>query len=316
MSTHRQTWGALAAVVALVVLAKTAPAQPAGAAATVNGETISMAEVESVVTMLRGGGPDAVPMPEEKRKEMRLMAVGMLIDDALWRQAFAKSPAPTPGEVAKMVADLEDGLKKSNRTLDSFCKETGQSLKQIQAKMAHLIQWKAYVKEHVSEAQLQQYYKEYKDFFDQNTVRVSHIALPIEAKTTEAERKAAWNKLIALKQDIIMGKVDFAAAAKQYSACPTANAGGDVGFIPRKWGMVDENFSKAAFDPKLKVGDITGPIQTEFGFHILKITDKKAGPPTEYDKIKEQVLQMYEDELRQSIIAQTRKTAKVVVNIQ
>jgi parvulin-like peptidyl-prolyl isomerase len=255
-------------------------------------------------------------VPEAKRKETRFLAVGMLVDDALWRQALAKSPVPRPAEVNQRMVELIDGLKKSNRTLQDFCRETGQTEVQIQAKMTAMLQWRDFVKDRVTDGQLRQYYADYKPFFDGDMVHVSHIALRVQPNASESERKAAWDKLLTIKKDLLAGKIDFAAAAKQYSVCPSHDNGGDLGDIPRKWGMVDESFARAAYDPNLKIGDVTGPVQTEFVFHLIKITGRKEGTPSEFDKIKEEVRELLFEDMRQAMIAEQRKTAKVTINLE
>jgi peptidyl-prolyl cis-trans isomerase C len=318
----RRRWEILASAVILALLSGRAAAQtgaaPAGTAtvnnepaAVVNGEQISVAEVEAVVTMMRGNGPEAVQVPEAKRREMRTMALGMLIDDALWRQALRSCPPASQEELAKRLVELEDGLKKSNRTLQDFCRETGKNMAQLQATMVALLQWRDYLKDKVSEKDLQNYYNEYKAFFDGDMVRASHIVLRVAPGASPAERQAAYNKLVALRQDLITGKIDFATAAKQTSQCPSAPNGGDIGLFPRKWGMVDETFARAAFNTK--IGEITEVVQTEFGLHLIKVTERKPGQPSEFLKIKEEVREMYQEDLRQALIAQQRKTADIKI---
>jgi hypothetical protein len=316
MSARGQVWGGLAAV-ALAVLAGWAPAQGTPAAnkpaAVVNGEPIYLAEVESVVSMMRGNGPEAAPVPEAKRKEMRLLAVGMLIDDALWRQALRSGPPANPEEVAQRILEMEEGLRKSNKTMPDFCRETGQTIAQLQAKMIGLLQWRDYIKDKVTDKDLENYFNEYRAFFDGDLVRVSHIVLRVAPNASPGERQAAYHKLVALRQDLLAGKIDFATAAKQHSQCQTAPNGGDIGLIARKWGMVDENFARAAFNAK--VGEVTDVVQTDYGLHLIKVTERKPGQqPADFSKIKEEVRELYLEDLRQALILQQRKTAKIDIS--
>ena len=90
-------------------------------------------------------------------------------------------------------------------------------------------------------------------------VRASHILVK--------KRKDA----VQIKKDIDKGVITFEDAVKQYSICPSSMRGGDLGYFDRK--KMEPQFSETAFD--LKVGEISGPVGTKFGWHIIKTTDKR-----------------------------------------
>jgi peptidyl-prolyl cis-trans isomerase C len=216
-------------------------------------------------------------------------------------------------EVDQRVAELVKALAKDNKRIEDFCRETGQTMAQLQARIVSQLQWRDYVKDRVTEKDLEKYYHEYKAFFDGDTVRASHIVLRVPPTSSPADRQAAYNKLAALRQDIAAGKIDFAEAAKQHSQCPSAPSGGDIGLIPRKWGMVDEAFARAAFNAR--VGEVTDVVQSEFGLHLIKVTERKPGKPSDFNQIKEQVREMYLEDLRQALIAQQHRTARVEIRM-
>jgi len=91
----------------------------------------------------------------------------------------------------------------------------------------------------------------------QETVRASHILVK-----TEAEAK----DLIAQ----IKNEQDFANLAAQHSLCPSGANGGDLGYFPR--GMMVKPFEDAAFS--LEIGKVSEPVQTQFGWHLIIVTDK------------------------------------------
>lgn len=94
---------------------------------------------------------------------------------------------------------------------------------------------------------------------DIREVRASHILVK--------SRKDA----IQIKKDIKNGVISFEEAARQYSLCPSAVNGGDLGFFDRK--KMAQQFADTAFD--LKIGEISDPVGTKFGWHIIKTTDKR-----------------------------------------
>ena len=89
-------------------------------------------------------------------------------------------------------------------------------------------------------------------------VRASHILVATEAEAN------------SLREEIVNGK-NFADAAAEFSKCPSGAAGGDLGFFGR--GMMVKPFEDAAFE--LEVGELSQPVQTQFGWHLIEVTDKK-----------------------------------------
>ncbi len=94
---------------------------------------------------------------------------------------------------------------------------------------------------------------------DVQEIRASHILVK--------KRKDA----IAIKKDIEKGIITFEDAARQYSLCPSGVNGGDLGYFNRK--KMDQLFSDAAFD--LKIGKVSDPVGTKFGWHLIKVYDKR-----------------------------------------
>ncbi|HJJ29502.1 MAG TPA: peptidylprolyl isomerase [Methanocorpusculum sp.] len=89
-------------------------------------------------------------------------------------------------------------------------------------------------------------------------VKASHILVK-----TESEAKQIMQKIAAGD--------DFAKLAKMFSQCPSGNAGGDLGYFGK--GQMVKPFEDACF--KANPGDILGPIKTQFGWHLIKVTDVK-----------------------------------------
>jgi len=286
------------------------PSAPTKPAAIVNGEAIPLAEVDAV---LKARPPAATPPTDTQKKQMQLEALALLIDDVIMQQFLHKNAPPIqPAEVIKRLEDMKTALSAQKKTVADFCRESGQTEEQLRTSIVNLIQWTAYVKAHLSDADVLKYYTENRDFFDQITVRASHIVLRIPANASDADRLAARAKLQAIRQEILTAKIDFAEAAKKYSQCPSAPQGGDLGYFPRKW-AVEESFARAAF--ALKKGEISDVVQTDYGLHLIKVTDRKAGQPSTFDKIKDEVREIAAEEMRQELLAQQRKVAQVVVNI-
>jgi len=83
------------------------------------------------------------------------------------------------------------------------------------------------------------------------------------------------------------------------SQCPSAPRGGDLDFIARKW-MVEEPFAKAAF--AMKVGDLSDIVTTDFGLHLILVTDRKPGTATTFEQVADEVRECVLEELRQTTL--------------
>ena len=90
-------------------------------------------------------------------------------------------------------------------------------------------------------------------------VRASHILVKTQQEAAN------------LYSEIISGKIDFADAAMEKSLCPSGRSGGDLGFFGK--GMMVKPFEDACFS--MEVGEVSKPIQTQFGWHLIQLTDKE-----------------------------------------
>lgn len=285
------------------------PAKPE-IAATVNGETIALADVDAV---LKHTLP-LTPLTAQQRRQMRVEVLSDMVDDVLVRQFLRKhGPKVDPAEIDAQYKAYGEKLQKDGKSLAAWLKETGQTEAQVKESWTTAMQMTGYVKLNTTEAQLKAYFEANKEHFERVEVKVRHIVIRVNKNAPATERAAAKEKLEALRAEIAAGKVDFAAAAKKHSHCPSAPTGGDIGFIGRKGGLVDEAFAKAAF--ALKPDELSGVVETDFGLHVLQVTERKPGTPTTYDKAATDVLDSYADDFRAELISKLRKEGQIQITV-
>ena len=286
-----------------------APAQGAKPAAVVNGEQISMADLDAV---LKRQPPQATAMPEKMQIAVRREALAVLIDEMLLHQFLRKNcPPVAKADVEKKLAEFSEMLKAKGKTMDDFYKDTQETPEELRTSVGYQLQWVAYCNAKTTDQTLQKYYAENKDFFDGVMVEVSHIVVRVPPGAPANEVAEARERLKKLRQDILDKKIDFAEAAKKYSECESAPRGGEIGCISRKG--IDEAFAKAAF--ALPVGQVSDVVQSGFGLHLIKATDRKPGKPSDFATAKDKVRLLFMEELDESILQEMRNAAKIEINV-
>ncbi|MDO8437806.1 MAG: SurA N-terminal domain-containing protein [Nitrosomonadaceae bacterium] len=133
------------------------------------------------------------------------------------------------------------------------------------------------------------YFEEHKDGLGQPEERqASHILISVSATASDADKAAARAKAEQLLAQAKQTPQSFADLARQQSQDPgSAAKGGDLGFFGR--GMMVKAFEDAVF--QMRPEEIRGLIQTDFGFHIIKLSAIKAGKTVNFDEVKNQVEQ-------------------------
>lgn len=139
-------------------------------------------------------------------------------------------------------------------------------------------------------------------FVDKEELRARHILV-----STEEEA----NKIVV---EINAG-LPFEDAAKKYSSCPSSQEGGNLGFFSE--GQMVPEFEKVAFS--LKLGEMSAPVKTQFGYHVILAEEKKPAGIMPYDKAKELIRQHLGGQRQQDIyfgkVNQLKKVYDVTINV-
>lgn len=144
------------------------------------------------------------------------------------------------------------------------------------------------------EAEHKVYEEAIKQMASEEEVHARHILLP-----TEDEAKAV---LAELKKG-----ADFAALAKEKSKDPGGSEGGDLGYFTKDQ-MVPE-FAEVAF--KMYPGQVSNPVKTQFGWHVIKLEDKRTKQPPEFGKVKDQIESFLSRKAQTEFVSKLRQSAKI-----
>jgi peptidyl-prolyl cis-trans isomerase C len=137
----------------------------------------------------------------------------------------------------------------------------------------------------VSDEESRAYYDGKPDLFKQpEQVRASHILIKVDPQADESRKAEARKKLEMIQKRLRKGE-DFAALAKEFSEGPSKGKGGDLGYFRR--GQMVKAFEEAAFT--LRPGEVSDIVETKFGYHLIKVIDKKPGKTMAYKDVKDRL---------------------------
>lgn len=259
--------------------------------AKVNGAPIKRNDLELAMKVMLAQSGMGASVPPEMKGQMESAAMQQLIASELLYQAGQKLEMK---ELDKQVEEKVAETKGRYPSAGDFEKElknnglTEADLKDLTKKslvINNYIEKEIISKITVSEADAKKFYDENAEKFKtEESVRASHILIKADEKATPDEKKKAKEKAEAIAKKVKAGE-DFAELAKKESGCPSASVGGDLGYFGK--GQMVPAFEKAAFE--MKAGDISGIVETSFGYHIIKVTDKKAAGSIDFKEAKPRI---------------------------
>jgi parvulin-like peptidyl-prolyl isomerase len=116
--------------------------------------------------------------------------------------------------------------------------------------------------------------------------RVQRILIRLSPGASDAEKRRALRTAKELREKIV-GGADFGAVAREESEDPESAArGGDIGFVLR--GVAAPEMEKVVFD--LKVGDVSEPILTDIGYHVIRVTERRAAEKPDFERFKDDIV--------------------------
>ncbi len=167
----------------------------------------------------------------------------------------------------------------------------------------------------VTDKEVKEYYEKHKKEFTQPAqVRARHILVKVPADADKKAWEDARKKAEMIREKAVKGE-DFAKLAQQYSEDPGSKGrGGDLGYFSK--GRMVPEFEKAAF--ALKKGEISQPVKTTFGYHIIKVEDIKPSRQQSFkdvqQKIRQQLTREKQRKIREEIVSKLEKKYPVKLN--
>jgi peptidyl-prolyl cis-trans isomerase C len=241
---------------------------------------------------------------DEKIKETKIVVTDQDVNDQLKTIASQQNPPMTVEQFKQLLETYGQSFDEVTERI-----KTGLGYQKV-----FEATWEGKI--NVTEDDAKKYYNENTaEFQNELQVKASHILImpdtsdpevPQELAKTKAKEKAE-QLLVQVKQG-----ADFAELAKAHSGCSSAPGGGDLGYFGK--GRMVQPFEKAAF--ALKVGQNSDVVETNFGYHIIMVTDRKEPSTTTFEEAKDSIIQKLtaakQDELTQKYVTELKAEANIV----
>ncbi|HUV40173.1 MAG TPA: peptidylprolyl isomerase [Sedimentisphaerales bacterium] len=251
------------------------------------------------------------------QQAMEKMIVEILLDQQVKGQGIVVSEEQVNAHIKEMIA--KQGLSIEDFT--ELVKASGQDLDEVKQRLRKGIGYQEVMRRqfgdkiNITEDQAREYYSQnHAQYQKPEQVRASHILIKpdtsdpnIDPNEAKAHARATAEGL--LKQ--IKDGADFGELAKKYSACPSSQRGGDLNFFSRE--QMVPPFANAAF--ALEVGQVSDVVETEFGYHIIKLTDRKPATTQTFEQAKAEILEMLGNKKQAEIAQQYIESLKAGATI-
>ena len=283
-------------------------------AAIVNGQKIAISEVDSLAEMTLSRYPEQMRASQEKvikKKILDTKIFGELVSQKATEMGIKISDESCESEVTKMISGRGISLEDYKKMIA----DAGRDYNELLGQVRKSLEFEEIIVKLSDADKLKVSDEDIKTFFDENKdkmaapaeVKASHILVKAENESEKAAAKAKIEEILAK----LKAGGDFASLAKENSDCPSKERGGDLGFFGQ--GQMVKPFEDAAFG--MEVGDISDVVETQFGYHIILVTDKHEAKEAIFDELKDQIKDELENrkkgEAAEVIREDMMKTAKI-----
>jgi len=280
---------------------------PGDAIATVNGKNITQEMLDNRLKNFTDTDPET--LNNIRQEIIDQLITDMLLEEFIDKQGLIVTPEEIERELGQIRNNITGNQKNAIQSLEQILVSIGSSIDEFKRSVKYSIALEKYFHNKFDDKTLKKYFEENKSTFNGESVKVSHILIDTRNMKTQEEFSHALEQIKDIKREIDRGAV-FDEVAQKYSNCPSAQNGGNLGFIQRK-GNFAKSFLDTAFS--LRVGQVSEPVQTEYGYHLIKVTDKNEGINIQFEDVKKNVrLEVLDAEILK-LLERLRKEAKIVV---
>ncbi|WP_168210508.1 peptidylprolyl isomerase [Persicimonas caeni] len=291
-----------------------------GPIAHIDGEPVSAETFNTEMKKIVDSGQFPVQLLSQVKDQIISKIVDReLIDRAVEKADIEVSEEKLEERVQEIRAQFEEANAKLNGqmgSLDDMVKNLGITKEEFRDSVRESLAIEQLLvkrgMEYPSDEEVKSFYEENKEAFNRpEQVHARHILIKVEPEADEAAWEKAHKEALEIRKKATAKGTDFAKLAEEHSQGPSANQGGDLGWFGR--GRMVPEFEEVAFN--LEKGQVSEPVKTQFGWHLVKKVDEREAGTVAYDEVKDQL----ENKLRnqrvqqalQSLLSDLRANTKV-----
>jgi peptidyl-prolyl cis-trans isomerase C len=285
--------------------------------ARVNGEAVKKADLDRLVKNMELSANQ--PIPADRRDEILRQALDQLVTyTVLQQETRARKVTVTDAEIDGNLKQMQSqfpnpqefskALAARGMTLDKLRSDA-----RVDMSINKMMEQEVASTPPPTDAQTHEFYDKNPDKFKQDeAVRASHILIPADEKADAATKQKARAEIDDILKQLKAG-ADFAEMAKKHSKDGSAAQGGDLNFFAK--GQMVPAFDQVAFS--LKPGEMSDVVTTPFGYHIIKVTERRAASTVPFEqvspRIKEYLTEQQKQARAQTFIESLKQKAKIEV---
>ena len=293
------------------------PAQLPDVLARVNGEAVTKAEFDRLIKNREANANQSIP-PDRRDEIYRKTLDELVTYTVLSQETKARKVAVSDAEVDSHIQQMrarfpnEEAFKKAldarGMTIERLKEDT-----RVDISINKMVENEVSSQQAPTDTQVREFYDKNPEKFKQDeAVRASHILFRVDENADAATKKKAMDEALAVLKQARAG-TDFAELAKKHSADGSAQQGGDLNFFTK--GQMVPAFDQAAF--AMKPGEISDIVTTQFGYHIIKVTDRRAATTVPFEQVSERIKEFLTEQQKQqkadAFIEALKQKAKIEV---
>ena len=186
----------------------------------------------------------------------------------------------TDEEIRLAAEQIAEEAKRVDKTLKQVLEEQKLTDYGFHENLKWQISWKRYTDRMLTNENLEKYFLQNRRKYDGTEIQVAHLLIKVDDASDKSQASKAMEVALSLREKLLAGELSWSDAVEMHSQAATRNDGGEIGWIKID-GPMPINFTESAFE--LDVDEISPPVQTNFGMHLIRCLSVKPGGINWYD---------------------------------